>query len=65
MRIAIDPDELAPPPPSDPGQLAALLDIEERLGATDPYRRLGQLADLILRKTAADAPSPGQLPARD
>jgi len=31
--------------------LAGLLDLEERLGATDPYRRLGQLAHLILRRT--------------
>jgi hypothetical protein len=38
-----------PAPPSDPRQLAALLDVEERLGATDPYRQLGQLAHLILR----------------
>lgn len=43
--------ELDPPPPSDPAELAALLDVEERLGATDPYRQLGQLAHLILRKT--------------
>lgn len=50
VRIAIDPDELDPAPPSDPRQLAALLDVEERLGATDPYRQLGQLAHLILRK---------------
>ena len=50
VRIAVDPDELDPPPPSDPGELAALLDVEERLGATDPYRQLGQLAHLILRK---------------
>jgi S-adenosylmethionine-dependent methyltransferase len=51
VRIAVDPDELDPAPPSDPSQLAALLDVEERLGATDPYRQLGQLAHLILRKT--------------
>ena len=51
VRIAVDPDELDPPPPADPGELAALLDVEERLGATDPYRQLGQLAHLILRKT--------------
>jgi S-adenosylmethionine-dependent methyltransferase len=50
VRIAVDPDELDPAPPSDPRQLAALLDVEERLGATDPYRQLGQLAHLILRK---------------
>jgi len=52
VRIAVDPGELDPPPPSDPRQLAALLDVEERLGATDPYRQLGQLAHLILRKPA-------------
>jgi len=50
VRIAVDPGELDPPPPSDPRQLAALLDVEERLGATDPYRQLGQLAHLILRR---------------
>ena len=52
VRIAIDQQELDPAPPSDPRQLAALLDVEERLGATDPYRQLGQLAHLILRKTS-------------
>jgi SAM-dependent methyltransferase len=52
VRIAVDPGELDPPPPSDPDELAALLDVEERLGATDPYRQLGQLAHLILRRRA-------------
>ncbi|HEX4061257.1 MAG TPA: hypothetical protein VHY58_09585 [Streptosporangiaceae bacterium] len=55
VRIAVDPEELDPEPPSDPGELAALLDVEERLGATDPYRQLGQLARLILRKTRTAA----------
>jgi SAM-dependent methyltransferase len=50
VRIAVDLEELDPPPPSDPGELAALLDVEERLGSADPYRQLGQLAHLILRK---------------
>jgi len=50
VRIAVDAEELDPPPPSDPRELAALLDVEERLGATDPYRQLGQLAHLILRR---------------
>jgi S-adenosylmethionine-dependent methyltransferase len=59
VRIAVDPDELDPPPPSDPGELAALLDVEERLGATDPYRQLGQLAHLILRKSARNPGQPG------
>ncbi len=49
VRIAVDPAELDPPPPADPAELAALLDVEERLGATDPYRQLGQLTHLILR----------------
>lgn len=40
-----------PPPPADPDQLAALLAVEDRLGSTDPYRQLGQLAHLILRQT--------------
>jgi hypothetical protein len=56
VRIAVDPDELDPAPPSDPRQLAALLDVEERLGATDPYRQLGQLAHLILRKAGTQPP---------
>jgi S-adenosylmethionine-dependent methyltransferase len=51
VRIAVDAEELDPAPPSDPGELAALLDVEERLGATDPYRQLGQLAHLILRRS--------------
>lgn len=50
IRIAVDPEELDPPPPSDPATLAALLAVEERLGSTDPYRQLGQLAHLILRQ---------------
>jgi SAM-dependent methyltransferase len=50
VRIAVDLEELDPPAPSDPNQLAALLDVEERLGSADPYRQLGQLAHLILRK---------------
>jgi SAM-dependent methyltransferase len=51
VRIAVDMQELDPAPPSDPDDLAALLDVEERLGAADPYRQLGQLAHLILRKS--------------
>jgi len=50
VRIAVDPEEVDPEPPTDPHELAALLDVEERLGATDPYRQFGQLAHLILRR---------------
>lgn len=51
VRIAADLDEVDPQPPPDPEELEALLDVEERLGATDPYRQLGQLAHVILRRT--------------
>ena len=37
VRIAADSEELGPAPPSDPRELSALIDVEERLGATDPY----------------------------
>lgn len=50
VRVAVDLAELDPPAPGDPSQLAALLDVEEYLGATDPYRQLAQLAHLILRR---------------
>jgi S-adenosylmethionine-dependent methyltransferase len=42
--------------PARADELAALLDVEECLGATGPYRQLGQLTHLILRKanTATD-----------
>jgi S-adenosylmethionine-dependent methyltransferase len=53
VRIAVDSEELDPAPPSDPRELAALLEVEERLGSTDPYRQLGQLAHLILRRPQA------------
>lgn len=52
VRIAVDMDELDPAPPTGPAELAALIDVEERLGATDPYRQLAQLAHLILRRPA-------------
>jgi S-adenosylmethionine-dependent methyltransferase len=56
VRIAVDLAELDPPAPADPVRLAALLDVEERLGAADPYRQLAQLAHLILRRPR---PEPG------
>jgi len=54
VRVAVDLAELDPAAPADPRQLAALLDVEEYLGATDPYRQLAQLAHIILRR-----PQPG------
>jgi S-adenosylmethionine-dependent methyltransferase len=53
VRVAVDSEEVDPAPPSDPGELAALLDVEERLGSVDPYRQLGQLIHLILRRPAS------------
>ncbi|MDQ2956021.1 MAG: methyltransferase domain-containing protein [Actinomycetota bacterium] len=50
IRIAVDTEELDPPPPSDPDELAALLEVEDYLASTDPFRQLGQLAHLILRR---------------
>src|ERR1700678_250014 len=48
VRIAVDAEELDPPPPSDPQELAALLDVEERLGATAPCPQPGRAAPRIL-----------------
>lgn len=50
VRVAVDLAERDPLPPTDPVEWAALLAVEERLGATDPYRQLAQLAHLILRR---------------
>jgi hypothetical protein len=50
VRVAVDMAELDPAPPSDPAEWDALLAVEERLGAMDPYRQLAQLAHLILRR---------------
>jgi hypothetical protein len=40
--------------PRDPAVPGHLLDVEEHLGATDPYRQLAQLAHLILRRPHPD-----------
>ena len=50
VRVAVDLAEIDPDPPSNSDEWEALLDVEERLGATDPYRQLAQLANLILRR---------------
>lgn len=49
VRVASDDvpvDEPAPPP----AELARLLAVEERLGSTDPYRRLGTLVHVLARR---------------
>lgn len=52
VRVAVDLAELDPDPPADPAEWDALLEVEERLGRTDPYRQLAQLAHLVLRRPA-------------
>jgi SAM-dependent methyltransferase len=50
VRVAVDMAEHDPAAPADPDEWAALLAVEEHLGATDPFRQLAQLAHLILRR---------------
>jgi S-adenosylmethionine-dependent methyltransferase len=52
VRIASDDQDLAAPVPADEAELARMLEIEERLGRTDPYRQLGALFHLIARRPA-------------
>lgn len=42
--------------PEDPAELAALLDMEERLGRTEPYRRMGSLMHLVGRRGEGRGP---------
>jgi SAM-dependent methyltransferase len=50
IRVATDDVPVDEPvPPAD--ELAVLLDLEERLGRTDPYRSLGTLLHVIARPT--------------
>ncbi|MFC6704158.1 class I SAM-dependent methyltransferase [Flexivirga alba] len=50
IRIAYDLADEEPVSPTDPAELTALLAVEERLGAMDPFRQLGQLAHLVFRR---------------
>lgn len=50
VRLASDSVPVDEPFPSDPEQGRALLDLEERLGRTDPYRRLATLVHLVARR---------------
>lgn len=50
IRVLTDAVGVDEPVPDDPAELAALLDAEERVGRTDPYRRLGTLLHLIGRR---------------
>ena len=51
IRVASDDVAVDEPAPAG-DELATLLDVEERLGSTDPYRALGTLVHVIARRTA-------------
>ena len=51
VRVLTDGDDADQPPPGEP-ELTALLAAEERLGGTDPYRRLAALLHLVGRRDA-------------
>ncbi len=50
VRVLTDGVDPETPVPDDPAELAALLDAEDRVGRTDPYRRVGTLFHLISRR---------------
>ena len=52
VRVLTDGVPVDEAAPDDRGELAALLDAEERVGRTDPYRRLGTLLHVIGRRDA-------------
>jgi S-adenosylmethionine-dependent methyltransferase len=53
VRVLTDGAAVDEPPPSDPDELAAMLDAEERVGCTDPYRRVATLLHLVGRRAPA------------
>lgn len=50
VRVAVDVVDPDVPAPSDPAELAALLDVEERLGAADPFRAVAPLVHVLGRR---------------
>lgn len=50
VRIAVDGALPEEPLPEDEAQRAALLDVEERLGRTDPYREVAALVHLVAHR---------------
>jgi S-adenosylmethionine-dependent methyltransferase len=47
VRVFTDPDHADEPIPGRPGELAALLEAEDRAGRTDPYRQLASQLHVI------------------
>lgn len=58
VRVATDGVDFGEPVPADPAAFAAMLDAEERLGRTDPYRRVATLAHLVSMRPADAEPPP-------
>jgi S-adenosylmethionine-dependent methyltransferase len=58
VRVATDGVALDEPVPADPADLEAMLDAEERLGRTDPYRQVATLAHLVSIRPGARRPDP-------
>jgi hypothetical protein len=52
IRVLTDSAEVDEPVPDDAAELAALLDAEERVGRTDPYRRVATLLHVVGRRDA-------------
>jgi SAM-dependent methyltransferase len=50
VRVGSTDSDLAAPVPDTEAELAILLDVQERLGRTDPYRQLAALFHLIARR---------------
>lgn len=50
VRIATDGADAEERPPDDPAELEAMLAVEDRLGSTDPYRRVATLTHLLSRR---------------
>lgn len=53
VRVLTDAAAVDEPTPADPAELQALLDAEERVGRTDPYRRVATLLHLVGRRPPA------------
>lgn len=53
VRVLTDGAAMDEPAPDDPAELSELLDAEERVGRTDPYRRVAPLLHLVARRLPA------------
>lgn len=56
VRILSDAVPLDQPVPDDPAELEQLIALEERLGRTEPYRRLGTLLHVVGRRGEGRGP---------